>query len=65
MKCRYVGGKYMHFMTVNIPAGAKHADSWCTRKGNLQYPLLPMVPSSAFVTVTGGERSPSDGFFPW
>jgi hypothetical protein len=54
----------MHFMTVNILAGAKHADSWCTRKGNLQYPLLPMVPSSAFVTVTGGERSPSDGFFP-
>jgi hypothetical protein len=30
MKCRYVGGKYMHFMTANTVSqgGGSHVDLW-------------------------------------
>jgi hypothetical protein len=45
------------------PAGAKNTDSWRCRKADLQcvFPLnVLMVPSSVFITTTGGVRLPHD-----
>jgi hypothetical protein len=56
--------EYVILTTIYL-AGAKNTDSWHTRKGDLQRALLLhhlMAPSSVFVTVTGGERSPCEVF---
>jgi hypothetical protein len=50
-------------LTTFYLASAKNTNSWCARKGDLQYTFPPnvlVVPSSAFVATTSGERLPHD-----